>query len=183
MTEMNMTLSDMKAQISKTKKRNLTVSKAGKEKVKEAQKEAKKKAVKVTSTEKPKAAKKTSEKKPKVSYDVREAEVAKMMKLELAEKEIKGKLRKIASKDAVTLVSMPERKELVIKVKGVAVCEIYPRGEEFKICTREKFVSQVKLPEDVKVEHHELWDMTEMFMLKKENAANVFAQFAKITTK
>lgn len=63
MTEMNMTLSDMKAQISKTKKRNLTVSKAGKEKVKEAQKEAKKKAVKVTSTEKPKTAKTKTEKK------------------------------------------------------------------------------------------------------------------------
>ena len=180
MTEMNLTLSDMKAQINKNKKKNLTVSKAYKEK----EKAAKKAAVKVTTDKKAKAVKVTKpakEKAPKIDFVVQEVEIAKILKVALEETQVKGKTRKIGTRDSISLVSMPERKELAIKVKGTVVCEIYPRGTAIKICTREKFLNQVKLPEGIKAEHHEKWDMTESFNVPKDKMASMLNQFTKVS--
>lgn len=107
-----------------------------------------------------------------------------MLNVTLVETQIKGRPRKSGeTKNKAVLISMPERKELVIKVNGKTVCEIYPRGAELKICTRPNFLEQVTLPDGVKANHHEAWDMTEEFKVAKAEGKNILGQFTKAHTK
>lgn len=170
-TAADLTLSGMKAQLNK-KKRPLKVAK--KTKVEQTKK------MKVSTDVKAKAKKAEKPKAVKILFDISEQDVAKALKFELKDTTIREKLRRVGGKDNVQLISMPERKELVLKVNNKAVCEIYPKTNgEFAFCTKEKYISQVKLDKNKKVEHHEKWDMTESFSLQKNELSGVLGQFAK----
>jgi len=187
-TETNISLSAMKAQVNGKKKHPVKVSKqASSEKQKAAIKEnkakvaesKKKKAIKVSTDVK--AKKEKAEKVPKIAYETLEAEVAKMLGVNLVDDNSKDKLRRVGeTKAKSTLVSMPERKELVIKIAGKNICEIYPRKGVYKICTRQNFIEKVNLPDNVVVNHHEKWDMTEQFNLTTNEVKPVLEQFSKL---
>jgi hypothetical protein len=142
-----LTLSEMKAQVNKKK-----AVKAVKATTKAAAPKAKA-PVKVSTDKAKKPAKEPKPKAVKIPFETYEAAIAKLVKVKLEETTRNKKTIKVGTNKALTLESLPERKELVIKVNGKVACEIYPGKKGYKFCV--KLDREVNIPKDATVKNHE----------------------------
>lgn len=146
-----MTLSEMKAQMSKKK--------AAKKSVKATPKAAKPKTpVKVSTDTKPKAEKKASV--PKVTFEDFTAKVAGIFKVNLEDAKNKsGKAIKSGSNKELTLSTVAGKNMLIVKdKKGSIICEIHPnKAAGYKLAIPNSKAATLNIPKGTTTKEHPTW--------------------------